>query len=159
MNDGGRSIIGVLVALLVGLAGGYGLGFWQKMQCDERLDAARRAAQQTTRAMDEQMSRIADIEAAHRRAQAASDANVELLRAMVQVAAKNFGLASQHLGAAKTKVEKALTPDNRDEYARAFLQRTEKVRAKAMLLDPAVQQQIEELIKQLPSLWKDRSTK
>ena len=104
MSNGGRSILGVLVALLVGLAGGYALGFWQKTQCDERLDAAQRAAQQSTRAMDEQISRTADIEAAHRRAQAASDANIELLRALVQVAAKNFGLASQHLGAAKAEV-------------------------------------------------------
>lgn len=159
MSNGRRSILGVLIALSVGLAGGYALGFWQKTQCDKRLDAAQRVAQQTTRTMDEQVSRMADIAAAHRRVQAASDANVELLRALVQVAARNFGLASQHLGAAKAKVEKALTPDNRDERAKAFLQRTEKVRAQAMLLDAAVQPQIEALIKELPSLWKGRSTK
>ena len=156
MSNGRQSVIGVLVALLVGLVGGYGLGFWQKTQCDARLDATRRAAQETTRALDEQVSRIADIEAAHRRSQAASGANVELLRALVEVAGKNFGLASQHLGSAKAKVEKALTPDTRGEQAKAFLRQIEKVRAKAMLLDPSVRKQINQLIEELPSLWKAR---
>jgi hypothetical protein len=141
-------------ALLLGLAGGFGLGRAGKIEAEQALQKAKRRADEAEesgkREAEECNQRLLEA----RTAKQLLLSKEELLRAVVELTSNNFGLTSQHLAQARSwlrSAQKGIKAGDQPK-AKALFDRIGEAQTLAMRLDPMARVQIEQILVDLQRL-------
>ncbi|MCC6750343.1 MAG: hypothetical protein IT371_21945 [Deltaproteobacteria bacterium] len=138
MSDGWKLAAGIVIALLVGVAGGYLLGTLGKGDLSRELVTARSRAQSAEELGRREVARCEGERDAARGGKQVLLARGSLLRALVEVQGNNYGLAGQHLGEARRRLKAAEASLPRAEATRvaALFEQLAATHTLVMRLDP-----------------------
>jgi len=153
-----RLVVGAVLVALVGVIAGYLVGLGAQRRCERQLTEQQRAvvvARQALEAREEQGEQARRV---HQHQRALLRAKQSLLWALVELSANNFGLSSQHLGAARTRLKQAResSPAGQAEAIDGLAQRIASVQALAMRLDGSARPEIRKLLERMQALADSR---
>jgi hypothetical protein len=149
-----KALIGVGAALVFGLLGGFLLGRCGKSEAEEALLKTKRRAAEIEETAKREGEECAQRDRVARVGKQLLLTKEELLRAMLELAANNFGLTSQHLGQARSwlrAAEKNLKPVDA-KRARELFDKIGEAQTLAMRLDPMSRVYIERILADLQRL-------
>lgn len=148
MSNWQKMAIGIAAALVVGLVAGYVLGVSGKGALKEAATKASRQAAAAKQVAQQAADETRRIRTENERRLALLRCKEELLRGLVQMHANNFGIASQHLGAAASRLKKvhATAKEAVKKKIDAILAEIGEAHTLAMRLDPMVRVRMERLV-------------
>lgn len=154
MTNWQKMAIGIASALIVGLVVGYVFGVSGKGALEEAAVKARRVAAAAKQAAEQANAQTQKVRGKQKRRVALLRCKEELLRGLVQMHANNFGIASQHLGAAAQRLKKvraAVKPPTQKRID-GILAEISQAHTLAMRLDPMVRVRMERLVELVHAL-------
>ena len=139
----GAVVLGFLVGYFTGSSGASALTA-KLGKAEARANAAEQMVKQEAEKLTRQRMRA-------KRARAMLAAKEHVLRALVQLHANNFGLASQHLAVSREKlrVAKKRMKGEKAKAVDALVSRLGSAHATTMRLDPMARVQIEQLVAEM----------
>jgi cellobiose-specific phosphotransferase system component IIA len=147
-----------LLLLLIGFSSGFLLARRQTVACEAMRARAETRAESATRALDEQKARYERLSKRRESSRTLTEARARLLQGLIEVHGKNFGLASQHVRAAREQIDQAHTSwpasAERERLAK-FVQRLTQLHERTMLLDARVVEQLQQLAAELQAFVAD----
>ena len=137
-----KIVLPPLIALAVGLGAGFFLGKTGEAKLRSELVEQKKIAGEDKKRLTDQASRCAKELEQVKATRGSIKAREQLLRALLELDHRNYGLASQHLGSAKKELE--ATP-----AAAALADRLAKVQTLTMQLKPAAREEISKILAEI----------
>lgn len=154
MSDLLKLIIAGVGALIVGLLAGWGIGGSGKGALEAELAQAKRGKATAATALQEERERCEQQTKTARRARYVMLTKEHLLRALVELHASNFGLASQQMADARSRLRSAgkhFEGKQRQRVDKLFEQLA-NAQTLVMRLDPMARKQVQDLLADLQAL-------
>ena len=144
----------VIAALAVGMIAGYILGAQTKGDLAKALTKAQLQASDAVQSLERESQKCTAREQAARTTGQILKAKEQLLRAVLEVSASNFGLASQYMAQARglLKSLKQGLPKGYQERAQGIFEKIEDAQTLTMRLDPMARKYIEQIINELQKM-------
>ena len=158
MNSTLKMVIGVGAALVVGLLVGYVLGSSGKRQLAQTAQREQKRANEADSALKQQREGCERTALAARTGKHVLLTKEQLLKAMVELSVNNYGLASQHLGVARSHLRSATRAlkkgkkKQHEKQAEKLFEQIAGAQTLVMRLDPMARVQIEQVLAELHKL-------
>jgi hypothetical protein len=154
MNNTLKVIIAVAAALAVGLVVGLVLGMSGKRDAEAKLAAATRRATEAEQALETESKECSSRVTALTTSRKVLQVKESLLRALVEICANNYGLTSQHLGQARTRLRSAQKKMDKAAAAKAqqIFEEIGNAQTLAMRLDPMAKVSVEKVLAKVSRL-------
>lgn len=154
MNNTLKVVIGVAAALLLGLVLGYVVGSMGKRDLAGSLKQAQTRAREADAALKDKEAECEQQARAARVAKQLLLTKERVLRATVEMYANNYGLTSQHLGAARKHLKSAIRgmKGSRAKDGEDLFERLGNAQTLAMRLDPMARVHLEQILARLQKM-------
>jgi len=137
-----KIVLPVLIAMAVGFGAGFFLGKTGESKLRAELVQQKKIAAEDKTRLTDQAEQCAKKLKQVRKTRRSVKAREQLLRALLELDKRNYGLASQHLGTAKKILEKSPTPA-------ALADKLAKVQTLTMQLKPAAKEEIVKILAEI----------
>lgn len=154
MSNTLKVVIGVAAALLVGLLVGYVVGSSGKRDLQQQVEREKSRGTEAEAALKQQTDECDRKSKAARGSRNLLLAKEQLLRALVELYANNYGLTSQHLGVARSYLRGATAGLSKShaKTVQDLTSRIEAAQALSLKLDAMARSEVEQILGELQKL-------
>ncbi|MFH1130540.1 MAG: hypothetical protein V1754_04350 [Pseudomonadota bacterium] len=144
----------VVIGLLLGFVCGYVVGNSGRGELENQVESAKARENSTKEALERETKKHSEQIAENGRSKGLILARVDLFQALLELNANNFGLASQHLGAARTRLQSTTKgmDSSKEKRVMDLLNKISDSQTLTMRLDIMARAQVEKILADLQQI-------